>query len=134
VQDMFTKLTDNNDTTLAFAVRRFNDADERIRDEDVVYCFSTLEALFAGGSTTEVTYRLSLHGASSYARRVRTALNCSSGSRTYAQSKIVHEGRVRSDRLATDAAGAISLLRAAITAWLDAGGYDGDQLDQPLSE
>lgn len=36
--------------------------------------------------------------------------------------------------LAADAADAKALLRAAITAWLDSGGYDGTQLDELLLE
>lgn len=137
VQAMFANLDNNHDTTLAFAVRRFNDADERVRDEDVVFdCFSALEALFAGGSTTELTYRLSLRAAKVLRATTEERIELFKRIKNLygTRSKVVHGGRVPKDRLAADAAEAMALLRAAITAWLDAGGYDGGQLDELLLE
>jgi hypothetical protein len=137
VQAMFAKLDNNHDTALAFAVRRFNDADERLRDEDVVFdCFSALEALFAGGSTTEITYRLSLRAAKVLRATTEERIELFKRIKKLygTRSKIVHGGQVPKDRLAADAAAAMALLRAAITAWLDGGGYDGEQLDELLLE
>jgi hypothetical protein len=137
VQAMFAKLDNNHDTALAFAVRRFNDADERVRDEDVVFdCFSALEALFAGGSTTELTYRLSLRAAKVLRATAEERIELFKRIKKLygTRSKIVHGGQVPKDRLAADAAEAMALLRTAITAWLDAGGYDGEQLDELLLE
>jgi hypothetical protein len=137
VQSVFANLDDNHDTTLAFAVRRFNDADERVRDEDVVFdCFSALEALFAGGSTTELTYRLSLRAAKVLRATTEERIELFKRIKKLygTRSKVVHGGRVPKDRLAADAVEAMALLRAAITPWLDVGGYDGDQLDELLLE
>jgi hypothetical protein len=135
VRELFAKLDANQDRTLAFAVRRFNDADERARDEDVVFdCFSALEALFADGATTEITYRLSLRAAkvlrATTEERVELFRRIK---KLYAtRSKVVHGGQVPRQRLVEDAADAKALLRAALTAWLDFGGYDGDGLDELL--
>ncbi len=137
VQTIFAKLDSNHDTTLAFAVRRFNDADERIRDEDVVFdCFSALEALFAGGSTSEVTYRLSLRAAKALRATTEERIELFKRIKKLygTRSKVVHGGSVTKDRLTTDAAEALGLLRAAIIAWLNDGGYDGEQLDELLLE
>lgn len=137
VQAIFAKLDNNHDTTLAFAVRRFNDADERVRDEDVVFdCFSSLEALFAGGSTTELTYRLSLRAAKVLRATTEERVELFKRIKKLygTRSKVVHGGQVPKDRLAADAAEAMALLRASITAWLDADGYDGEQLDELLLE
>jgi hypothetical protein len=47
-------------------------------------------------------------------------------------SKVVHGGEVARQRLAEHAAESKELLRVAILAWLDSGGYDSDALDELL--
>lgn len=135
VRERFAVLDGSDDATLRFAVRRFNDADERARAEDVIVdCWSALEALFAGGATSEITYRLSLRAANvlrtttdervELFRRIKRLYGT--------RSKVVHGGQVTRQRLADDAAESKELLRAAILAWLESGGYDSDTLDELL--
>jgi hypothetical protein len=135
LRTLFAKLDASKDTTLTFAVRRFNDSDERARDEDVIFdCFSALEALFAGGATSEITYRLALRVSkvvrSTTAERVELFKRLK---KLYAtRSKVLHGGTVPPAKLAADAAEAKELLRASILAWLDSGSRDSEGLDELL--
>jgi len=135
VRERFAALDRSEDATLRFAVRRFNDADERARAEDVVVdCWSALEALFAGGATSEITYRLSLRAANVLRAATEERVELFKRiKRLYGtRSKVVHGGQVTRQRLADDAAESKELLRAAILAWLESGGYDSDALDELL--
>jgi hypothetical protein len=135
VRARFAAVDRSNDATLRFAIRRFNDADERSRAEDVIVdCWSALEALFAGGATSEITYRLSIRAAKVLRQTTEERVELFRQiKRLYGtRSKIVHGGEVTQQRLAEDAAESRELLRTAILAWLDPGGYHPDGLDELL--
>lgn len=135
VCERFAALDRNDDATLRFAVRRFNDASERARNEDIVVdSWSALEALFAAGAMSEITYRLSVRAAKVLRATTEERVDLFQRiKRLYGtRSKVVHGGQVSRQRLADDAAESKELLRSAILDWLDSGGYDGDALDELL--
>jgi hypothetical protein len=138
VRELFPSLEQlAGDEALSFALRRFNDSNERARGEDaIVDCWSALEALFAAGSNQEVTFRVSLRAAKVLRETGEDRVELSRRMRRLygTRSKVVHGTHVAPDRIAEDAAESKELLRAAILAWIEAGGYDGDALDALLLE
>jgi Apea-like HEPN len=127
------KLADDNQ--LALALRRYNDAHERVRPEDkIVDCWIGLEALFASDASQEVTFRVSLRAAkligSDEEHRFEIYKRLKKLYKT--RSSVVHGVPVERPRLERDATDTLEFLRTGLLRWLELSGQVPEQLDRQL--